>query len=303
MKRKLPAAAGWAQPLDDYLVFLERHKGVLVVEHQGSELRRFTREVESSAPIPSRCTLDCLDNWVREVSARSSVSGATLRKYVGAVRGFLRWMYQEQIVERDLAGDLECPIAWREATIPSHFTWDEVQQLIRSVHTDRPQGLLDQALVLLFAGCGLRAMEAARLKVEDINVAARTVRIWQRKCRDWLVLPLPTVTVAALTAYLQDGRPPSPHPELFLTWQGLPFLQGSSVSRRIRELAARAGLGRERGAQAIRRAVGTRLVEQGATLGQVALMLGHGSVESSRGYVRVSMQMLAEVADNYGELL
>jgi site-specific recombinase XerD len=65
----------------------------------------------------------------------------------------------------------------------------------------------------------------------------------------------------------------------------------------------RAGLRGSRGAHAIRRAVGTRLVEQGFGIGAVAQVLGHQRLSSTRVYLRLSMELLRDVAENYGQLL
>jgi site-specific recombinase XerD len=297
----LPAATGWRAALDGYLEFLTTHKGVGTNPLSGW-LRRFTRQVEPCAPSPSSLTLACVDAWVAELSERGK-SARTVRGYVGAVRAFIRWLYDERLLASDLATFIESPLTWRDATVPQHFTWQEVQQLLQRVDPAAASARHDAALLFLFASCGLRPAEVTRLAIADVDFERQTVRIRNRKNGSWLVMPLPLVAVTALRYYLERERPSGVPEAFFLTVQGRPYRDGSALSRQVRRIAEHAGLGRQRGAQALRRAVGTRLVEQGATLPQVALMLGHEGMQSSRHYVRVSMAMLAEVADNYAELL
>ena len=76
-----------------------------------------------------------------------------------------------------------------------------------------------------------------------------------------------------------------------------------AVTERIHVLVAQAELKGGRGVHAIRRAVGTRLVEQGLGLAEVACILGHSSPDSSRVYLRLSLELLRNVAIGYGELL
>jgi integrase/recombinase XerD len=115
------------------------------------------------------------------------------------------------------------------------------------------------------------------------------------------VLPIPDGYKIALHKYFKN-RLSTAHQEVFLSRRGQP-LCSAQISRRLRVLAKRAGLPEGRGAHAIRRAVGTRLVEQDWGLGQVALVLGQGSIDSARIYLRISSQLLRDVALNYGELL
>jgi integrase/recombinase XerD len=302
MRQPLPAAPAWAEALTQYLLFRSVHGGVNDDRSYPSWLRRFTREIEPCAPGPSSLTLACIDAWVTEVGDRGR-SARTVRAYVGAVRGFVRWLHEECRLASNLALSMELPLTWRDATVPQHFAWDEVQTLVTSIDIATPSGLQDRAMVLLFANCGLRAAEAARLQEVDVDLERQTVRIHHRKNRGWIVMPLAAETVDALRCHLQGSRPNEASSVLFWSPNGYPYRNGTQLSGRIRRLADQAGLGRHRGAQALRRAVGTRLVEHGATLPQVALMLGHDGQASARHYVRVSMAMLAEVADNYAEVL
>lgn len=296
-----PAAPGWRDVVTAYGRYLDEQRGV----HSAViGIRRFTRDIEDLARVPGALTVACLDEWMLRLSARG-VKRSTVRAYACAARGFIRWLEHEGWVEADIASHIEAPLAWGDATIPAHFTWPEIQCLIDSVDGKSLQSCRDRAMLLLFCSCGLRAAEVARLAVEDVDLRMRTVRVRQRKTGDWLTLPLSRLAVAALGRYLHhpDRDSSQGRGALFLTWQGRPYRLGTHVSAQIRRIAEQAGLGRHRGAQAIRRAVGTRLVERGATLGQVALMLGHCDLQSSRRYVRVSIALLAEVADNYAEML
>jgi site-specific recombinase XerD len=121
---------------------------------------------------------------------------------------------------------------------------------------------------------------------------------------DPLVLPLLPVVEIALYDYITKGRPPgSPFRELMLSKKGQPMKQGQVLTGRLHHLVAQAGLKGGRGCHALRRAVGTHLVEQGCALEHVALILGHKKMGSAKVYLRLSMESLREVAENYGEVL
>jgi site-specific recombinase XerD len=88
-----------------------------------------------------------------------------------------------------------------------------------------------------------------------------------------------------------------------LSRNGKPLIRGKEITGRLHKLVAQAGLKGDRGCHALRRAVGTHLVEQGCSLDHVALILGHTRMESAQVYLRLSIESLREVADNFGDML
>jgi len=165
-----------------------------------------------------------------------------------------------------------------------------------------PLSLRDLAMLALLCCYGLRSQEVAGLTLDSIDWAHQRLQIPLRKNDRPLLLPLVEAVKIALQRYLKTGRPVTTHRQIFISRWGTP-LRSAEISRRLRALTKRAGLPGERGAHAIRRAVGTRLVEEGWGLAEVAQILGHGSLDSPRVYLRLSTKLLQDVALNYAELL
>jgi len=231
--------------------------------------------------------------------AQKSASVLVLRAM--AVRGFLKFLAAEGILSKDLSPWVQGPRSYRDATVPPHFTWPELEQLCSSITGEDPLCLRDLAMLAVLCAYGLRSQEVAGLTLDCIDWVHDRLLILRRKNDRPLVLPLTDGVKIALQQYLKN-RLSTAHQEVFLSRRGQP-LCSAQISRRLRVLAKRAGLPEGRGAHAIRRAVGTRLVEQDWGLGQVALVLGQGSIDSARIYLRISSQLLRDVALNYGELL
>lgn len=304
--RRARPPAGWEEALAAHLSYLERHRGTDAAQRRGvrgilSGFIVFARE--HGIETPAGCCLQTVDDWTAQIAARD-LARATLAGYLTALRSFLRFLHAEECLARDLSPYVEKPRLYREATVPEAFTWAQMERLVQNV---RPSGgaryLRDRAVVLLLMTTGLRSSEVAALTLEDVDCDRSTVTVRTRKSNEPLLLPLLPVVVEALRAWLQQRPSGTSFSEFFLTRTGRPFRGGRAISHRVRRLAAAAGLGKGRSAHAMRRGLGTHLLERGAGAGEIALILGHQSLRSTRDYLRASMALLREVADNYAELL
>lgn len=291
-----------ANPCAEYLEHLRQDRGLCpsTLSHRGWGVREFLAFLEHREVSLSQIKLVDVDAYLFQLAAAQK-SGSVLQNRAIAVRGFLRFLAAEGIHSRDLSRWVQGPRSYREATIPLAFTWSELEQLCSSVTREDPLFLRDLAMLALLCSYGLRSQEVVGLTRNGIDWAHNRLLILQRKNNRPQILPLTEGVKVALLQYL-SCRPSTAHQEVFLSRRGQP-LCSAQISCRLRLLAKRAGLPGRRGAHAIRRAVGTRLVEQGWGLGEVALILGHGSIDSARVYLRISSKLLRDVASNYGDLL
>ncbi len=263
-------------------------------------MREFLAFLEHREISLGQVKLTDVDAYLFQLAAAQK-SKSVLQSRAIAVRGFLRFLAAEGILSKDLSCWVQGPRSYRDATVPDAFTWLELEQLCSSLTREDPLFLRDLAMLALLCSYGLRSRELVELTLDDIDWAHNRLQISQRKNDRPLVLPLNEGVKIALQQYL-SRRPPTVHQVIILSRRGQP-LCSAQISCRVRLLAQRAGLSGRRGAHAIRRAVGTRLVEQGWGLGEVALLLGHNSIDSARVYLRISCKLLREVASNYGDLL
>jgi site-specific recombinase XerD len=284
-----------------YLDFQREHRGLRDCRRHRAGVREFLDFVAGRGVDLARLGLGEVDAFLAEVARRASTP--VLQNRGVALRGFLRFAAGEGWMDRDLSGWVETPRTWRESTLPPHFTWAELEQLVASVRGDEALALRDRALLALLCCLGLRAGEAAALKLEDVEWEGQRLWLTGGKRGVPVTLPLMPTLGRVLQAYVEGGRPTgTPFRELLLSHRGRP-LTGATVSGRLRQLTRKAGLGDRRGAHAVRRAVGTRLVELGWGLAEVAQVLGHASIDSTRVYLRLSPEFLRDVADNYAEWL
>jgi len=291
--------------LAGYLSFITRHCGLSPVTYRQRRkaLSEFLSYLLQHGLSLKSIQVKDLDEFIASIDfSRRSRSYQCVR--TNALRGFLRYLFGEGFLERDLSSCVESPRIYREATIPPHFTWTELEQLLASIRGDAPKALRDRAMLALLCIYGLRSGEVASLTLDDIDWTHKVIRFTRRKGGAILVLPLLPVVEAILGQYIRKGRPSGTScRELLLNNRHRPFASGLSLTNRLHTLVKRAGLRGGRGCHAVRRAVGTHIVESGRGLQEVALILGHQSLSSARVYLRLSMELLRDVADNYGEVL
>jgi len=158
---------------------------------------------------------------------------------------------------------------------------DEVARFLDGIDTGTALGLRDRALFELIYSSGLRSSEAAALRVEDIDVAARLVKVRQGKCRKDRVIPM-TENAAQYIAELVRGR----RPEMFaFRARAAQGIKSGGVGQRFVRLMKDAGLYRNGvSVHALRHACATHLLAHGADLRYVQELLGHRSVETTVRY-------------------
>ncbi len=290
--------------LPRFLEFQARHRGLSdgSLRHHRKHLSEFLEFAGTRNKQMTALEVADLDGYAEEVAGRGK-GRVYLGQRLSTLRSFLRYLYHEEWLERDLSAFVCGPRVYRDSDLPPHFQWKELEQLVASVKGDEPLALRDRAMLALLTVYGLRSSEVAGIKVDHIDWKHETLRIPVRKTGHPLVLPLLPVVAAILQQYLLKGRSSSGEESFLLTSDGRPIPSGAWVTGRLHVLVSQAGLKGGRGCHAIRRAVGTRLIELGWSVVAVAEILGHRSLSSTQIYLRLSMELLRDVADNYGETL
>jgi site-specific recombinase XerD len=221
------------------------------------------------------------------------------RNRLGCLRSFLRFLLQQELIDRDLAGAVPTFVRWRLAALPPTLTREEVDRLLDTANGRTPMGLRNRAILLCLSELGLRASDVAGLQLRDVDLPERVLRLRRCKQRNTALLPIPARVAAGLNVYVRRGRPTYSSPALFVrhhapVGQALTPLAIGSV---VRALAQRAGLqDRVRGAHILRHSLARRLLAAGANLKQIADVLGHQSIDTTAIYAKVDVNTLHAVA-------
>jgi len=239
---------------------------------------------------------------VEEVLAWQGHQGYTrgsLRAYAEALWAFFRHAQRRGWCAPGIAAAITAPRVFREERLPSGPSWEDVQRLLASVHTDRPKDIRDRAVILLLATYGFRVDEVRRLRLEDIDWEQERISVTRSKQRQAQQYPLSRVVGEAVLRYLKEVRPRVKDRSLFLTltapYRGFrPAGLWPSVGPRVRALGIRV---EHPGPHCLRHACAARLLSQGLSYKQIADHLGHRSLEATRIYAKVDLARLREVGN------
>ena len=236
---------------------------------------------------------------VRRFIARQledSHSHSVASQLASALRSYLRY--------RTICGDsvagviavISSPVQWKLASLPRALKPDEVQRLLGALPNGRwPRR--GYAIVRCALDMGLRAGEIANLLIGDIDWREGTVTLKGTKSRRQDILPLPMATGQALADYLQYERPVTANPAIFVRRRDsrdIPITT-DAVQKVIHHACQRVGLPGS-GSHVLRHTLACRLVESGGSLKEVADVLRHRSLETTRIYAKLDTPNLTGVA-------
>jgi integrase/recombinase XerC len=222
---------------------------------------------------------------------------ASLARKQAALRAFFRWAKREGLANSDPFQRWMTPRT--ERRLPKFLRPSEIDALMHAPD-NKPSGLRDRALLELLYASGLRAGEAVRLEVNDIDLEAGEVRVRFGKGGKERISLLGQAAIEALKQYLSMGRPqlaaasPAPQKALFLNKYGLP-LSDRGIRRTFDKYAAATCARLKITPHVLRHTFATHLIENGADLRAVQELLGHANLVTTQIYTHVTTEHLKQV--------
>ncbi len=237
-------------------------------------------------------------NLTSYLTARSGdYEPASLRQVAGSLRKFLRFAQQQGWTDQCLS--LAVPkIACRAShDLPAYLTQRQLRLLLASWDRRTAQGRRDLAIGLCLARLGMRAAEVAALVLEDLNWRQRTLRLNQSKNGHPAQLPIWSDVGQAIADYLRAGRPAGSYRQVFLHHQPARPMDRKAISQVIRRGLHRCGIEVPRpGAHLLRHTLASHLVQNGASLKEVADLLRHRHLNSAAVYAHLDLAHLRPLA-------
>jgi site-specific recombinase XerD len=258
--------------------------------------RRFLREraVHAGVLAPQLLTGADVNAFLLGECARVSAGSAKGR--VAELRSLLRFLYLQQVTPRRLGTAVPPVGGWRLASLPPPaMSAADVQRVLDGVDRSQDVGLRDFAIITLIARLGLRSIEIARLRLDDVDWRAGELVI-RGKGRRQDRLPLPAEVGEALAAYLSLGRNPKDARHLFLTCRAPRGpIRADLVGDVVERTCLRAGLPRV-GPHRLRHALASELLRKGAGLVAISQVLRHQDLATTAVYAKVDQIALRQVA-------
>jgi integrase/recombinase XerD len=245
-----------------------------------------------------------LDRAALEAFVRQQMSAGlaprSVARSVAAIRGYYRFLVLDRHLEHSPADDLRPPRAW--PALPKSLTLDEVDALIAQPDVSSPRGLRDRAMIELLYATGMRVSELISVRGADLHLDAHYLTCVGKGNKERLI-PIGEQATDWVDRYQREGRPRllrarRSSPRLFLN------ARGGSLSRVgfwkiLKGYGSRARLPGTLSPHVLRHSFATHLLERGADLRAIQMMLGHADLSTTQIYTHVLEARLRVVYDRF----
>lgn len=228
----------------------------------------------------------------------AGISARSVARALAAIRGLFRFLVTERHLKHDPTENIENPKLW--TTLPKSLQPSEVEALLRAPDRSTPVGLRDAAMLELLYATGLRVSELIHVKLEDMVMDAGFLRTIGKGSKERIV-PFGDAARDAVVAYVERGRPhfvKHPDPYLFLSNRGRAMSRQSFWMHIVR-YAREAGIAAHISPHVLRHSFATHLLENGADLRSVQMMLGHSDISTTQIYTHVTRARLKQMYDKF----
>jgi integrase/recombinase XerD len=224
----------------------------------------------------------------------------SVARAIACIRGLYRFLLVEKKIAADPSEDLRAPRAW--PALPKYLDLAEVDRLLAQPDTTVPRGIRDKALIELLYATGLRVTELLSLKAADINLQAGYLTCIGKGDKQRIV-PLGESAADWVRRYVADARPQLLKGRksnwLFVNAKGGTQLSRVGFWKVLKEYGIKAGVSRDLSPHVLRHSFATHLLERGADLRAIQMMLGHADLSTTQIYTHVLEARLRAVYDQF----
>ena len=286
--------------LKEFLGFLRTERGYS--EHTwkayASDLARFRAYLEDSGCGSGRVGRREIEAFV-ESTRRRGMSSGTISRSLSSIRAYFRFLVREGYLDEDPTAQIDRPKRW--TVLPRYLSREEVERLLACPDRSRPGGLRDSAMFEVLYGTGIRVSELVGLSLPSVDCDLGLATVMGKGARERRV-PMGPAAGAALKRYLQEGRPPllrgRPSPWIFVNQRG-GQLTRQGFWKILKGYAVRAELPLGLSPHVLRHSFATHLLEYGADLRSVQMMLGHVDISTTQIYTHVHQSRLRRIYERF----
>lgn len=283
--------------VDEYLNYLAAERGLArnTLAAYGRDLAAFLDHLDRRGVTSVQATQTSDLTTFLDVLQRRGLAPRSRARMLAAVRGFFTFLAREQRIDLNPARDIHPPRLGQQ--LPHPLAADDVRQLLQDTPEDSLLVRRDRAIIELVYATGLRVSEAGSLRLVQVNLEAGFLTVVGKGSKERAV-PIGRLAQERLRSYLAEVRPQllrgKVSPFLFLSHNGK-RLDRRSIARRLERVVRQVGLKGPISPHTLRHAFATHLVEGGADLRAVQMMLGHADIGTTQIYTHVARDRLRSV--------
>ncbi|MDP2060213.1 MAG: site-specific tyrosine recombinase [Flavobacteriaceae bacterium] len=292
----------WEQALKDFQHYLtlERNLSKHSIVNYSFDVEKLMKylEINQVESTPDKIDADTINEFVYRVSAE--LNPRSQARLISGLKGFFDYLIFENYRTDNPLEWVESPKIGRK--LPDTLSVDEIDRLIAAIDISTHEGGRNRAILETLYGCGLRVSELVNLKRSDLFLKEEMLKVTGKGNKQRWV-PLAAHTSGIIQYYLTYNRPNFPViPEfedaLFLNRRGKK-LSRAMIFTIIKQLSVAIGLHKTISPHTMRHSFATHLLENGADLRSIQLMLGHESITTTEIYLHLQSAHLAEVLSKY----
>jgi integrase/recombinase XerD len=277
---------------------VERRMAPNTIEAYGRDLQRLSAFAAAHGRDVLALARADLEAFVREASA-GGLAPASAARLVAAVRSFYKFQRVAGILDVNPSEDLQAPRML--ASLPRFLSLEDVEALLAAPDVDTPRGLRDRALLEVLYATGLRVSELVNLRVADVHPDDAYLQCLG-KGRKERVVPLGDEAAGWVRRYTEQARQrflKRVSPWLFVNARGGGRLSRSGFWRILKAYGRKAGVGAHLSPHVVRHSFATHLLERGADLRAIQMMLGHADLSTTQIYTHVLEARLRQIYDRH----
>ena len=291
--------------IESYLDHLrvERRLAAHTLESYDRDLRALARFAAAAGRRLESLDRPALEAFVRQQMA-SGLSPRSVARAVAAIRGFYRYLVLDRRLEHNPAEDLRPPRAW--PALPTFLSIEQVDALLAAPDVATPRGLRDRAMIEVLYATGMRVSELVGIRATDLHLDADYLTCIGKGNKERLI-PMGDEAAAWVRRYQRDGRPAlvtkaragkRSSPRLFVNMRG-GALSRVGFWKILKTYGRHAGLPKSLSPHVVRHSFATHLLDRGADLRSIQMMLGHTDLSTTQIYTHVLEARLRTVYDRF----
>jgi len=262
------------------------------------DLKRFAVSLRTSRVPINRARRQDLLSHVRSLR-QAGLSPKSVARAINTLRMFYRFLLAEGDIRQDPTSELDVPRTWK--SLPRFLTFAEVDRLLAVPDVSKALGLRDLAMLEVLYATGIRVTELISLKREDLNLQMGYLTCLGKGSKERIV-PLGRKAIERLEQYLERVRPglvgTSRSPHLFTNRNG-GMMSRQGFWKILKCHGAAAGIKRRLSPHVLRHSFATHLLEHGADLRSVQMMLGHADISTTQIYTHVNRERLRRIYHDF----
>ncbi|HEX2059543.1 MAG TPA: site-specific tyrosine recombinase XerD, partial [Thermoanaerobaculia bacterium] len=267
------------------------------IAYDAIDLRRFGRHLNDAGLELDRVERVHIVKYFQALRG-AGISARSVARALAAIRGLFRFLVAERHLKVDPTENLENPKLW--SNLPKSLQPSEVEALLAAPDRSTADGLRDAAMLELLYATGLRVSELIKVRMDEIVMDAGFLRTMGKGSKERIV-PFGDTAKEAIVQYVEKGRPDHDKyadPHLFLSRRGRPMTR-QAFWMKIVHYARQAGVKAHISPHVLRHSFATHLLENGADLRSVQMMLGHADISTTQIYTHVSRARLQRMYESF----